>query len=85
LGSHEPLQKIDASFAGSATSLCWISDVLKDGTADEKSSPTFAVGFGTGVIAIYRQSLETVRKFPCLNAMLTTFSFAAPLRICKEY
>jgi WD40 repeat protein len=31
LGSHKPLQTIDASFAGSATSLCWVN-VLKDGT-----------------------------------------------------
>jgi WD40 repeat protein len=78
LGSNEPLQTIDASFAGSATALCWIN-VLKDGTADKNTSPAFAVGFGTGIIAIYRQSLDNVRKFlPCLNAMLTTFSFAAP-------
>jgi hypothetical protein len=62
LGSHEPLQTIDASFAGSATSLCWIN-TLKDGTADENPSPAFAVGFGTGIIAIYRKSLENVRKF----------------------
>jgi len=66
LGSREPLQKIDASFAGSATSLCWIS-TSKDGTADENPSPAFAVGFGTGIIAIYRQSLETVRKFLLLE------------------
>lgn len=62
LGSYEPLQTIDASFAGSATSLCWIN-VLKDGTADENHSPAFAVGFGTGIIAIYRRSIENVRKF----------------------
>jgi WD40 repeat protein len=62
LGSRKPLQTIDASFAGSATSLCWIN-VLKDGTEDENPSPAFAVGFGTGIIAIYRQSLENVRKF----------------------
>lgn len=61
LGSREPLQTIDASFAGSITSLCWIN-VLKDGTVDENPSPAFAVGFGTGLIAIYRQSLENVRK-----------------------
>jgi hypothetical protein len=36
---------------------------LKDGTADENPLPAFAVGFGTGIIAIYRQSLENVRKF----------------------
>ena len=61
LGSHEHLQTIDASFAGSATSLCWIN-TLKDGTADENSLLAFAVGFGTGIIAIYRQSSENVRK-----------------------
>ena len=53
---------IDASFAGSATSLCWIN-VLKDGTADENPLPAFAVGFGTGIIAIYRQSLENVSSY----------------------
>jgi hypothetical protein len=36
--------------------------MLKDGTADENASPAFAVGFGTGIIAIYRQSSENVRK-----------------------
>ena len=73
LGSHEPLQTIDASFAGSATSLCWVN-VLKDNTAaDESRSPAFAVGFGTGIIAIYRQSLDNVRKPICLNVVLTTF------------
>jgi hypothetical protein len=77
LGSHKPLQTIDASFAGSATSLCWVN-VLKDGTAaDESRSPAFAVGFGTGIIAIYRQSLDNVRKPTCLNVVLTAFSFAA--------
>jgi hypothetical protein len=57
---------IDASLAGSITSLCWIN-AFKDGTADESSSecplPAFAAGFGTGIIAIYKQSLENVRKF----------------------
>ena len=61
LGSHKPLQTIDASFASSATSLYWIN-VLKYGTTDENPSPAFAVGFGTGIVAIYRQSLENVRN-----------------------
>ena len=61
LGSHDPLQMIE-SFAGPATSLCWIT-VLKDGTTDENPSPAFAVGFGTGIIAIYRQSLENVSSY----------------------
>jgi hypothetical protein len=60
LGSRESLQTIEASFAGSVTSLCWI-DILKDSTADENPSPAFAIGFGTGIIAIYRQSVENVR------------------------
>jgi hypothetical protein len=34
---------------------------LKDSTIDENPSPAFAVGFGTGIIAIYRQSVENVR------------------------
>jgi WD40 repeat protein len=66
LGSHEALQTIDASFAGSVTALCWIN-VFKDGTAgetpSESPSPAFAVGFGTGIIAIYKQSMENVRRF----------------------
>ena len=66
LGLHEPLQEIDASFAGAVTSLCWIN-ILKDGTADKSPSesplPTFTVGFGTGMIVIYKKSLENVRKF----------------------
>lgn len=35
---------------------------MKDGTADDENlSPAFAIGFGTGIIAIYRQSMENVR------------------------
>jgi hypothetical protein len=65
LGSREPLQTIDASSAGSVTSLCWIS--LKDVAADENPSASpaaaFAVGFGTGIIAIYKRCQENVKKF----------------------
>ena len=40
---------------------------MKDGTADESPSPAFAVGFGTGIIAIYRQSLENVSSYLLLE------------------
>jgi hypothetical protein len=63
LGSREALQTIDASFAGSVTALCWIN-IFKDGTTgenpSESPSPAFAVGFGTGIIAIYKQSMEVL-------------------------
>ena len=63
LGLCKPLQMINASFASSIMSLCWINtSILKDGTTDENALPAFTIGFGTGIVAIYRQSSETVRK-----------------------
>ena len=73
LGSREPLQTIDATFAGSVTSLCWINVGTADESPSESPSPAFAVGFGTGIIAIYKQSSENVRNFLLANAMLTAF------------
>jgi WD40 repeat protein len=58
-----PFQKIDASCAGSVTSVCWIN-LLKNVTPGEDDPAfAFAVGFGTGIIAIYRQSSENVSPF----------------------
>jgi WD40 repeat protein len=54
-----PFQKIDASCAGSVTSVCWIN-LLKNVTPGEDDPAfAFAVGIGTGIMAINRQFSES--------------------------
>jgi hypothetical protein len=66
-------QQIDASCAGSVTSICWIS-LQKDITLGEDDpAPAFAVGFGTGTIAIYKQTSENVSAFSRSSFGLLSF------------
>ena len=53
---REPFQKIDASGAGSVTAVCWINLWKNSVPGEEDPAPAFAVGFGTGTIAIYKQT-----------------------------
>ena len=65
-----PYQKIDISSAGSVTTVFWVKShkefclakaqaaALKDPSYEKVSA--FAVGFRSGVIAIYKQSLANV-------------------------
>jgi hypothetical protein len=56
-------QHIDASCAGSITSICWINLLKNITPGEEDPALAFAVGFGTGTIAIYRQTSENVSDF----------------------
>ena len=63
LALRAPFQQIDASCAGSVTSICWINLLKNITPGEDDPAPAFAVGFGTGTIAIYRQTLENVSVF----------------------
>ena len=70
LALRAPFQQIDASCAGSVTSICWINLLKNITPGEDDPAPAFAVGFGTGTIAIYRQTSENV------SGVFRHFSFA---------
>ena len=63
LALRASFQQIDASCAGSVTSICWINLLKNITPGEDDPAPAFAVGFGTGTIAIYRQTSENVSVF----------------------
>jgi hypothetical protein len=85
LALRAPFQKIDASCAGSVTSVCWIN-LLKNVTPGEDDPAfAFAVGFGTGIIAIYRQSSENVSPSGHFSFALNFFLGLVPIRIRQKH
>ena len=66
LALRAPFQQIDASCAGSVTFICWINLLKNITPGEDDPAPAFAVGFGTGTIAIYRQTSENVSLWPLL-------------------
>ena len=72
LALRAPFQQIDASCAGSVTSVCWINLLKNITPGEDDPAPAFAVGFGTGTIAIYRQMSENV-------------SVIRPLFLCTKF
>lgn len=74
LSTGGPLQKIDASFAGPVTAVCWIK--LHDGSRDDDDGNAFAIGSGTGMISIFKQSTDAVRY---TLFMIRTSSFSLRL------
>jgi len=78
LALRAPFQQIDASSAGSVTSICWIN-LLKNVTPGEDDpAPAFAVGFGTGIIAIYKQ-IENVSAIGHFSFALLSFIGLDPI------
>jgi len=67
------LQTIDASFTGPVTSLCWIGLHKNIIQAGQDPAATFAVGFATGMIGIYRKNLDNVRR-----SAMDSISFPLP-------
>ena len=78
LALRAPFQKIDASCAGSVTSVCWIN-LLKNITPEDDSALAFAIGFGTGTIAIYSQTSKNVSFFSYFSFKLSLFLGLEPI------
>ena len=84
LALRAPFQQIDASCAGSVTSICWINLLKNISPGEDDPAPAFAVGFGTGTIAIYRQTSENVSVFSHFSfALIFFFSLSAYLNSSK--
>lgn len=84
LALRAPLQQIDASCAGSVTSVCWISLLKNITPGEDDPAPAFAVGFGTGTIAIYRQASENVSFQLLFLCTILSFIVLAAFWICKK-
>ena len=80
-----PFQRIDASSAGSVTSVCWISLQKNITSGEDDPAPAFAVGFGTGTIAIYKQTSESVSASGRYSFTLLIFLGLVSIWIHQEH
>lgn len=79
LALRAPFQQIDASCAGSVTSICWVSLQKNTTPGEDDPTPAFAAGFGTGIIAIYRQTAENVSILGQFYFALLSFLGLGPI------